>query len=339
MFARQGIVVSGFGCKINLQQVNMDRSSSGYDVVGLGVSTLDLVMVVAELPGQELVQRAYDSVLEGGGPVATAMVTLARLGARTAMIDKLGDDWRGKLIVDEFRREEVSADHVVTAPQRSSSIASILVRKADGARTITYAPGDAGELLPDELPADVLSSAAILHLNGRHLEASLVLAKHAKEHGVLVSFDGGAHRYRRELDEILGLSDVCIVARQFASSFSGLDDVAASAAKLIRFAPRVVVITAGAEGSWIFEKDGESFHQPAFQVDQVVDTTGAGDAFHGGFLFGLVRGYCLRSCALLASAVAAMNTRRLGGRAGLPSLQETFRFLAERGVSLEKADL
>lgn len=315
----------------------MERSS-GFEVVGLGVSTVDLVMVVDELPGQELVQRAHDSVLEGGGPVATAMVTLARLGARTAMIDKLGDDWRGKLILEGFRREDVSADHIVTAPQRSSSIASILVRKGDGARTITYAPGNAGELFSDELPANVLSSAAILHLNGRHLQASLALAKLAKEHDVLVSFDGGAHRYTSELDEILSLTDVCIVARQFASSFSGLDDVAASAAKLLQSGPAVVSVTAGTEGSWTFEKGGDSFHQPAFELESVVDTTGAGDAFHGGFLFGLVRGYCLRSCALLASAVAAMNTRKLGGRAGLPSLQETVEFLAERGVRLEKVE-
>jgi sulfofructose kinase len=316
----------------------MDGSSSGYEGVGLGVSTLALVMVVDELPGQELVQRAHDSVLEGGGPVATAMVTLARLGARTAMIDKLGNDWRAQLILEEFRREKVSTDHIVTAPDRSSSIASILVRKGDGARTISYAPGNAGELVSDELSANVLSSAAILHLNGRHFQASLALAKQAKERDVLVSFDGGAHRYTSELDEMIGLTDVCIVARQFASSFSGLDGVAASAAKLLQSGPRVVVITAGTEGCWIFEKGGESFHQPAFEVGAVVDTTGAGDAFHGGFLFGLVRGYCLRSCALLASAVAAMNTRRLGGRAGLPSLEETVEFLAERGVRLEEME-
>jgi sulfofructose kinase len=316
--------------------VNMDGSTSGYDVVGLGVSTLDLVMVVDEFPGREVVQRAHESVLEGGGPVATAMVTLARLGARTAMIDKLGDDWRGKLIVEEFRRERVCEDYLLTAPRRSSSIASILVRKADGARAITYSPGNAGDLVPDELPAHAVSSAKILHLNGRHLEASLALAKEARARDVLVSFDGGAHRYRCELNGIVSLTDVCIVARQFARSFSGLDDVAASATALLESGPRIVVITAGNEGSWVFEKDGESFHQAAFEVEAVVDTTGAGDAYHGAFLFGLVRGYSLRGCALLASAVAAMNTRKLGGRAGLPSLQETVQFLAERGVWSEE---
>jgi sulfofructose kinase len=295
-------------------------------------------MVVDQFPRQEVVQCAHQSILEGGGPVATAMVTLARLGARTAMIDQVGEDWRGKLIVEQLNREGVSTEHVTFAENRSSSIASILVRREDGARTISYAPGDVEELVPSQLLADVISSANILHLNGRHFEASLALANVAKGHEVLVSFDGGAHRFRSELRQLVKLTDICIVARQFAFSFSAEHDLAASAAKLLDSGPQTVVVTAGMEGSWIFLKGGEVFHQPAFEVAGVVDTTGAGDAYHGAFLFGIARGYCLRSCALLASAVAAMNTRKLGGRAGLPSFSEAVAFLAERGFEMERRD-
>jgi sulfofructose kinase len=108
----------------------MNATDPRYDVIGLGVSTLDLLMVVDELPGREFVQRARHSLLEGGGPVATAMVTLARLGARAAMVDKIGDDWRGKLIVSEFESEGVSTGYLVIAPHSSSSIASIIDRKS-----------------------------------------------------------------------------------------------------------------------------------------------------------------------------------------------------------------
>lgn len=302
--------------------------SDNFDVVGLGVSTLDLLMVVDDFPCGETVQRAHESVLAGGGPVATAMVTLARLGARTAVIDKLGDDWRGRLIVEEFRRECVDTGRVVTAAGRTSSIASILARKGDGARAITYSPGDAQELDPAELPCDLVPPCKILHLNGRHYQACLALAKQAREQGVLVSFDGGAHRFKPELVDLISLTDICIVARHFAFSFSGVSDVHASAAKLLESGPRIVVITAGTEGSWIFDREGDCFHQPAFEAGEVVDTTGAGDAYHGAFLFGLVRGHDLRSCAALASAVAAINTRKLGGRAALPSLDEAREFLA-----------
>jgi len=294
-------------------------------------------MVVDQFPTHELVQPAHQSVLEGGGPVASAMVTLARLGARSAMIDRLGDDWRGRAILEEFAREGVATEHLQIAPERSSSIASVLVRKDDGARTIVYSPGDAGEVVPSQLSESLISSSKILHLNGRHLDACVALAKRAKAHDVLVSFDGGAHRFRPELNELIALTDVCIVARQFAFAFSGQHEVDAAAVALLDAGPQIVVITAGTEGSWVFDKAGESFHQPAFAVDRVVDTTGAGDAYHGAFLFGIVRDYTFRSCALLASAVAALSTKKLGGRSALPSFDQTVEFLSLKGFSLEKS--
>jgi sulfofructose kinase len=301
-----------------------------FDVVGIGVSTVDLIMVVDELPGAELVQRAHAALLQGGGPVATAMVAVARLGGRSAMIDKLGNDWRGKLILEEFAREGVATDYIARAKGGSSSVASVLVRKGDAARTIAYSPGDAGELSAAELPEEAIASSRILHLNGRHLQASLAAARSAKLQGVPVSFDGGAHRYGDQLRELIGLTDLCIVARQFAAAFSGEEDLAASASGLLNCGPQIVVITAGAEGSWVFDREGRRFHHPAFRLERVVDTTGAGDAYHGAFLFGISNGYSLEKCARFASAVAAMNTMQLGGRSALPSCSEAWCFVNER---------
>lgn len=304
------------------------QGEAEFDAVGLGVSTLDLMMVVDELPGQELVQRAHGSLLQGGGPVATAMVALARLGCRSAMLDKVGDDWRGKLIVEEFQREKVATAHLVVAEGRSSSIASVLVRKSDGARAITYAPGDAEELSAAELPEQVVAASRIIHLNGRHLGASLAAARIARRHGVMVSFDGGAHRYNEQLRELISLTDICIVARQFACAFSGRDELPLSASQLLSAGPRIVVITAGTEGSWAFDQSGHSLHQEAFRSVESVDTTGAGDAYHGAFLCALLKSYTLADCAEFASAVAALNTRKLGGRSALPSFSEAVAFLA-----------
>ncbi|WP_460596421.1 carbohydrate kinase family protein [Geomonas sp. Red276] len=288
------------------------------EVVGLGVSTLDLLMLVDHFPAGEGVERAHASVLQGGGPVATAMVTLARLGARTSMIDRVGDDWRGRLIVEEFRREGVGTDHLLVQKEASSSIASIMVRKDDGARHIVYAPGDVDELSPADLPEAAIASARILHLNGRHFEASLAAAALAKKKGVTVSFDGGAHRFRPELLPLIELADVCIVAREFALSCTGKSSMADAAAGLLGKGPGGVAITAGAEGSWVFTRKG-SFHQPAFPVEHPVDTTGAGDAYHGAFLYGILRGFDLRRCAHLATAVAARVITALGGRGGIPT--------------------
>jgi sugar/nucleoside kinase (ribokinase family) len=302
-----------------------------FDVVGLGVSTLDLLLVVDELPGEEGVQRALESVLQGGGPVATAMVALVRLGSHTAMLDKVGDDWRGKLIIDEFKKEGVATEWMRIASGCGSSIASIMVRKGDGARSIVFSPGDAGELGPDELPEDVIVTSRILHLNGRHLAACRKAAQLARAHGVKVSFDGGANRYREDVPDLITLTDICIVARQFAFAFSGAEDVKTAARSLLDAGPEIVVITAGAEGSWIFLRNAEAFHQPAFNVGSPVDTTGAGDAYHGAFLHGIVTGLNLKGCAVLAAAVAALNTRKLGGRSALPTMAEAGALLSNPG--------
>jgi len=302
-----------------------------FDVVGLGVSTLDLLLIVDELPGEESVQRAHESVLQGGGPIATALVALARLGSRTAILDKVGDDWRGGLIIDEFRKEDVATEWVRVASGRTSSIASILVRRNDGARCIVFSPGDAGELDPAELPEDIIAAARILHLNGRHWDASRKAAQLARAHGVKVSFDGGANRYRHDIHELIALTDICIVARDFAFAFSDAEEVETAAKSLLATGPEIVVITAGVEGSWVFPREKESFHQPAFTAIQPVDSTGAGDAYHGAFLHGIVTGLDLKGCALLAAAVAALNTQKLGGRSALPTMAEAARFMKRHG--------
>ena len=297
------------------------------DVVGLGVSTVDLIHVVDELPGEELVQQAYETSLQGGGPVATAMVTLARLGSRAAMIDRVGDDWRGRMILEEFVREGVGTEQIRVEQGARSSIAMVLVRKRDGARTFIFSPGTAPELAGEDVHADFIRRAKYLHLNGRHMQACLEAAKQARDGDVKVSFDGGAGRYRAGLERLIPLVDICIVARQFAFAFAGVRELEAAAAKLLAAGPELVVITAGIEGCWVFEKGRGSFHQPAFEIVDVVDTTGAGDAFHGAFLHRLVRGYDLPTCARFAAAVAGMNTRALGGRKALPTTADVEAFL------------
>ncbi|MEW6567160.1 MAG: PfkB family carbohydrate kinase, partial [Chloroflexota bacterium] len=146
------------------------------EVLGLGVCTLDIVTLVDHFPKGEEIQRAHDMTLQGGGPVATAIVALARLGARCAMLDVIADDWQGNLILEEFRREGVSTEYLRIASGSSSATACILVEKTRGARTIAYLPGTAPELSPDDLPRAAIESCRLLHLNGRHWQACLQAA-------------------------------------------------------------------------------------------------------------------------------------------------------------------
>jgi sulfofructose kinase len=300
------------------------------EVVGIGAATLDMLTLVEHFPSGREVQRAIEMIIQGGGPVATALVTLARLGAKTAMVDTIADDWRGALIREEFRRAEVLTDYVVLRPGGTSATACILVEQAGGARAVMYAPSSAPELLATDVPRALVQSARFLHVNGRHWDACLHAIHLARATNCRVSFDGGADRYRPEMRELVPLTDICIVARDFAERYTQEPEIERAAQALASAGPGLVVITDGTRGSWIYPRGDRPFHQPAYLFPKTVDTTGCGDSYHGAFLFGLLRGMKLAEAAALASAVAALNSQYLGGRGGIPTLAQVQAFLASR---------
>lgn len=298
------------------------------DVIGPGASTIDVLSLVDHLPAEDEVLWANEISVQGGGPVATAMVTLARLGAKAAMIDSLGDDWRGALIREEFQREGVDVSYLRVQEGCSSSTSCILVKKDNGARSIVYSPGTAPEFSAADLPRSAIASAKILHVNGRHWGACLEAVRIARAAGARVSFDGGAGRYRQELRELVPLTDICIVARDFAEKYTGESSIRNAADALLSGGPGLIVITDGIRGSWIRTREGLAFHQPAYLLSKLVDTTGCGDSYHGAFLFGVLQGLELKEVASLASAVAALNSQQLGGRSGLPTYEQVKSFLS-----------
>jgi sugar/nucleoside kinase (ribokinase family) len=301
-----------------------------FDVLGLGVSTVDALYLVDHLPSDEGNQRALAMSLQGGGPVATAIVALARLGMKTAMADTVGDDWRGDLIRRSFADEGVSTEELETHTGCTSTLSCVLVRQQDGARSIVWYPGTAPELAPSDRLRKAVAATQIVHLNGRHFEACMAACRWAHEAGGRISFDGGAHRYRDELRRLVPQTDICIVARQFAQAYTGEPDAARAAERLLQEGPSLVVVTDGASGSWVHPRDESPFAQAAFTIQDIVDTTGCGDSFHGAFVYGVLKGMRLRQTARFASAVAALNTRALGGRDGLPALEQVTAFLQQQ---------
>ncbi len=297
----------------------MDQS---FDIVGIGMSMIDLLKVVEEFPEGEGVTEVIESRLQGGGPVPTALVMAAQLGARTAIVDRIGRDWRGDLVVHEYRAAGVDTDHLVLEPGRTTTFGAVLVRQRDGARHVVFSPGDFTPLAVDELPLELIRSARVLHLNGRHWPACLDAALAIRGAGGEVSFDGGAGRYDDRFRELLPLVDIHIAARDFAEKLAGSDDTGEQLATMVGLGARIAGVTEGPGGSWFATDTGEVFHQPAFPVDPVVDTTGCGDVFHGAFLFAHVRGWNLKECATFASAAAAINATALGGRGHLATLEE-----------------
>lgn len=323
------------GCGYNSNKGYSAVNKKQIDVVGLGASTIDIITLVDHFPDKRETQQALDTTIQGGGPVATAMVTVSRLGGKSLTIDSIGDDWAGTLVLQGFLSEKVNADYMEIRRGCTTSISNILVSARDGARAIMFLPGSVPELSLSEAQKSVIRSAKIVHLNGRHWNACLEVVNLAKDSGVQISFDGGANRFRPELRMLIPLTDICIAAKDFAEKYTGLRELSKSAESLLREGPEIAVVTDGTNGSWVCTKGGLSFHQPAFLFPETVDTTGCGDSYHGAFLTGLLKGFAVEKAAIFASAVAAMNSQHLGGRSGIPRFDEVTKYLMSNGITLE----
>jgi sugar/nucleoside kinase (ribokinase family) len=225
----------------------------------------------------------------------------------------------------------VDTSHAPTRASGEQAVSVILVDQATGQRSILYDSGGFQELAPPEVPVELVASAQALHLEGGHLEAACHAAEIARRAGVLVSFDGGASEPWPGTERLLPLVDLMVVARRFAEQYTGeADPLQAGPALLGTYRPRQVVITDGARGCWYWSaarRGGvqrpavEHLHQPAFATD-VVDTTGAGDVFHGAYLYATLQDWPARRCLAFAAATAALKCQALGGRAGIPTREQ-----------------
>lgn len=298
------------------------RRSPGIDLLGLGMSILDSIQIVDTFPSSAGVSRVLGSSMMGGGPVSTALCAASRLGVKTAILDRIGDDWRGERIRADYKKFGVATTFLFDESGKNSSLGTVLVRAGDGERHLLFEEGDFTPLSTPELPHDLLATIPILHLNGRHWPACLDAADIVRESGGLVSFDGGAHRFEPHHLELLPFVDILIVAADYAQRFAGNRSLKDQLEALARWGAKIVGITDGVAGSWFLSQGGERFHQPSFPAGKVVDTTGCGDVFHGAFLFACLQGDSPREAARLASATAAISAGALGGRGHLPTLPE-----------------
>jgi len=304
-------------------------------IIGLGMATLDVLIRLREMPTWERGTRFSAFRLDGGGPVATAMVAAARLGAHAAFVGTAGTDTAGQLKVQFLAEYGVDLSHLVRRPGPEETIVLVYVQEGTGER-IFSGPERMGQhpLRPEELDREWLLSAKYLHLDGHHAEAALAAAQWMHSAGKTVTFDGGKTRgpISPVVREIIRYVDILICGEGFAQALTGVEGLWPAAEAALALGPRVVVQTLGAEGSYTLTRE-ERFHTPAFSVE-VVDTTGAGDVFHGAYLVGLLHGWDLRTVALFSSAVAALKCTKLGGRAGIPTMEEALAFLAAQGVPI-----
>jgi ribokinase len=298
-----------------------------YMVVGVGQCAYDIVGALDVYPQVDQKIELSEVTLQGGGPVATALVTLSRLGIETAICSRIGGDLFGERIRAGLISEKVDCSALSTDTNGTSQLAFIAV-DAFGKRTIFWHRGTAKPLAAQEIDAELISGADILHLDGLHFAEAYSAAEIARKYNVVTVLDGGSLRERTL--ELLPLIDHLVVSENFARQFCG--DVELEFEKvldrLLDYGGVAATVTCGEKGSWTKSNGEGLLHQPAFTVN-VVDTTGCGDVFHGGYIYGLLQGMSIRETVRFAAASAALKAQSIGGRIGIPALSDINIFMGE----------
>ena len=300
-----------------------------YDVVGVGYCAVDYLGIVPRYADLDTKMEMSPFIKQGGGPAATAMVTVARLGGRASYVGKVGDDDFGRFMLDQLALEGVDTSQVGIEPGAESQFAFIVVDGETGKRTIYWTRSGVPSLRPDEVKREHILSAKVLLVDGHDIQAAIEAAGWANEAGIPVVYDAGTARENTDLQ--FERTNYLAASRLFASAFTGENDPEKAARAMLGGRRKLSAVTLGDEGCVYATSDG-LFHQPAFKVD-TVDTTGAGDVFHGALAFGVLRDWPIPEIVEFASAVAAMKCTALGGRTAIPTLPQALTFLRERSAN------
>jgi ribokinase len=294
---------------------------SRFDMVGFGALNVDKLFRVNRLAEAEEESFIEDYAEACGGSAANTAVGLARLGCKVGFIGKVGCDREGGLLLKDFRAEEVDTDGTIRAGQgKSGSVLGFVDKK--GARALYINSGVNDTITFEEVKIGYASQAQFLHLTSFVGEKSFQTQKKllsAIPNSVKVSFDPGALYARKgyaDLERILKKTYVLMPNAIELELLTGKTDYCKGADFMVGQGVKIVAVKLGGDGCYV--TDGREQHLiKAFKV-KVVDTTGAGDAFCAGFLYGLVNGKSLFECGRLGNFVASRCVMKMGARAGLP---------------------
>jgi sulfofructose kinase len=297
-----------------------------FDAAGFGVNAVDHLIVVPEYPHNDSTTQLIEHSQGAGGQTASAIVALQRLGMRTAYAGRFGSDAEGAFGLQSLRDEGVDVAFAEVIEGSRTQVGYIIIEAKGGERTVIW---DRDELLAytaDDAPVEFAGKARVIHLDSHDPPACARMARAARAAGSIVSAD--IDNVYEGLPELLPLIDVLISSKEFPRLLTGIEDPHAALIEIkARYGCALVGLTKGGRGATVL-CEGEFLETPAFQVPGgCVDTTGAGDAFHGGFLYGLLQGEDIETTLKVGCAVAALGCRGLGARTGLPTREELVAFL------------
>jgi sugar/nucleoside kinase (ribokinase family) len=295
------------------------------DVVGLGLNATDTVMSVRKFPALGGKERVAALSMQAGGQVATALVTCSRLGLKVRYIGKVGDDPGGQLQLASLRREGLDMAYTKVVRGAPNQYGYIIVDQATGERTIFWDRDARLAVQPKELKPLAITSARLLHLDGCDVEAALEAARWAQRARIPVVADFDT--VYKNVEKLFPYINYLIASTQFLPAVTGQADPFRVLKNMAdEYHVGTPGMTLGRDGALVYQA-GRFFYSPGFVVE-TVDTTGAGDVFHGAFAYALLAGWDIPRALDFSNAMAALNCTALGARGGIKSQAEAEQLIA-----------
>jgi sulfofructose kinase len=307
-----------------------------FDVVGVGLNATDTLLIVPHFPAYAGKVPFQEEVVCPGGQVASALVACARLGLRTKYIGSVGDDDRGRIQLESLRGAGVDIEHVQLRRNCANQSAYIVIDRSTGERTVLWRRDDCLRIDPEQILPEQIACARLLHIDGHDTPAVERAAAIARGYGIPVTVD--VDTIYHGFDRVLPHVDYLVASSEFPTAWTGQSDPFKALELMQReYGMKVAAMTLGAHGA-LARENGEFFYSPAFVVN-CVDTTGAGDVFHGAFCYAVLQEMPMRDALEFSNAMAALNCTALGARGGIRGVEEIHGLIArgERRVDPEFA--
>ncbi len=302
------------------------RKSKRFDVVGFGLNSVDHICVVKHHPRLDSKQQLVTYDVQPGGQVPTALVALQRWGLQTAYVGAFGDDHGGTMAKAALLGDGIDLAATAVRSGTRHQVSVILVDDISGERSVMGETPGLLRLRDDELNKEMLTSGRILLMDAVDIPTACMAAAWAQEAEVRTVLD--IDEPALGIDDLLKLTDVLIAGSEFPAKLTGKTDLREALGDIAARGPSFVGVTLGAGGALALVR-GQFHYVPAFRLP-VVDSTGAGDIFHAGSIYGLLKGWPVDDTIRFAAAAAALKCGKLGARPGIPGL--------ERALSLAKVN-